>query len=107
LGVFGLLAYLTGDDAGKMMETYPGITEDIIEPHENLALFFFMGLMVTSAMSLVFLYITMIKKRGLLLNGLACILSLCLSIEHPCRNDRFYRWGHPTHGDQNKGYITS
>ena len=62
LGIFALLAYLTGDDAEKIMITYPGITEDIIEPHENVALFFFIGLMITSALSMVGLYIT--KTRG-------------------------------------------
>ena len=48
LGVFALVAYLTGDDAEKIMETYPGITHDVIEPHENIALFFFIGLMITA-----------------------------------------------------------
>jgi len=48
--------------AGKMMQTYPGITEDIIEPHENFALFFFIGLMVTSALAMVGLYIQ--KRRA-------------------------------------------
>ena len=65
LGVFGLIAYLTGDDAGKIMETYPGITKDIIETHENIALLFFIGLMVTSALSLVGLYITKTKVKFL------------------------------------------
>jgi len=62
LGVFALLAYLTGDDAGKMMETYPGITKDIVEPHENMALFFFIGLMVTTALSAIGLYMTKTKE---------------------------------------------
>lgn len=61
LGIFALLAYLTGDGAEEIIKTYPGITEDIIEPHENFALFFFIGLMVTSALSMVGLYMTKTK----------------------------------------------
>jgi len=81
LGVFALLAYLTGDDAGKMMQTYPGITEDIIEPHENFALFFFIGLMVTSALSMVGLYVTKTKMQFLKKFNLILLISaLLLSI---------------------------
>jgi len=58
IGIFALIAYLTGDEAGKIMQTYPGITKDILEPHENIALFFFSGLMIVSALSLIGLYIT-------------------------------------------------
>jgi uncharacterized membrane protein len=65
IGIFALPAYLTGDDAGKLLETYPGITKDIIEHHENVALFFFIGLMLTSALSATALYIT--KTRAKLL----------------------------------------
>jgi uncharacterized membrane protein len=63
LGIFGLLAYITGDDAGKIMQTYPGITEDIIEPHENVALFFFLGMMITSVLSFIGLYITKTRRN--------------------------------------------
>jgi len=62
LGLFALLAYLTGDDAEKIMETYPGITEDIIEPHENIALFFFIGLMITAGIALTGLYVSKTKE---------------------------------------------
>jgi len=65
LGVFALLAYLTGDDAGKIVQTYPGITEDVIEPHENMALFFFIGLMITSVLALTGLYMSKTKETVL------------------------------------------
>ncbi len=65
LGIFALLAYLTGDGAEKIMETYPGITEDIIEPHENIALFFFIGLMITAGIAMIGLYITKTKEKSL------------------------------------------
>jgi uncharacterized membrane protein len=63
LGILTLLAYLTGDSAAEIMKTYPGITEDIIEPHENIALFFFIGLMITTALSMAALYITKTKRH--------------------------------------------
>jgi uncharacterized membrane protein len=63
LGVFALLAYITGDGAEEIMKTYPGITEDIIEPHENLALIFFICLMITSAVAIAGLYYTKTKEN--------------------------------------------
>ena len=58
LGVFSLLAFSTGDGAEKIMETYPGITEEIIEPHENMALFFFLSLMIITGAASIILYLT-------------------------------------------------
>ena len=81
LGLFGLLAYLTGDDAGKIMETYPGITKDIIETHENVALLFFIGLMITSALSIVGLYVTKTREKLLgRFNLILLIAAILLSI---------------------------
>ncbi|MCX6246732.1 MAG: hypothetical protein NTW10_03270 [Bacteroidetes bacterium] len=81
LGIFGLLAYITGDGAGEIMKTYPGITDDVIEPHENMALFFFIGLMITSAFSILALYL--VKTRVHLLkrfNLYLLIAALLISI---------------------------
>jgi uncharacterized membrane protein len=63
LGIFALTAYLTGDGAEKIMETYPGITEETVEPHENIALFFFIGLMITTGIAMTGLYITKTKEN--------------------------------------------
>jgi uncharacterized membrane protein len=63
LGIFALLAYLTGDGAEEIMMSYPGITEKIIEPHETFAIIFFIGLMVTTALSMAGLYVTKTKKE--------------------------------------------
>ena len=79
LGVCGLLAYMTGDDAGEIMKTYPGITEDIIDPHENIALFFFIGLMVTSVLSIIGLYLAKTKKH-LLKRFSVCLLVIALLV---------------------------
>ena len=58
LGVFALLAYLTGDGAEEIMKTYPGISEAIIEPHENMALIFFIGLMITAVVAIAGIYLS-------------------------------------------------
>jgi hypothetical protein len=63
LGVFALFAYITGDGAAEMMKTYPGITEELIEPHENIALIFFIGLMITTGVSVIGLFITRTKEK--------------------------------------------
>lgn len=72
IGFFALPAYITGDDAGKLLETYPGITKDFIEYHENIALFFFIGLMFIAALSATALYIT--KTRANLLKQFSMYL---------------------------------
>jgi uncharacterized membrane protein len=72
LGICALLAYLTGDGSEKIMESYPGITEEVIEPHENIALFFFIGLMITSVIALTGLYLS--KTKEALLNKFTVIL---------------------------------
>jgi uncharacterized membrane protein len=81
IGVFAALAYSTGDGAEKIMETYPGIGEDIIEPHENMALIFFIGLMLTAGVAIIGLYTsktkeTLLKKFNIYL----LIASILLSI---------------------------
>ena len=78
LGIFALLAYLTGDGAEEIIKTYPGITEDIIEPHENFALYFFIGLMVTSALSMVGLYMTKTKVNLLARFNLVLLIGAIL-----------------------------
>jgi predicted membrane channel-forming protein YqfA (hemolysin III family) len=63
LGAFAILAYTTGDPAEKIMENYPGIGENIIEPHENVALFFFLGLMMIAGASIIGLYLSKTKEK--------------------------------------------
>ncbi len=65
LGICALLAYLTGDGAEEIMQTYPGITEEIIEPHETFSLLFFIGMMILAAIGMAGIYLAM-KKEELL-----------------------------------------
>jgi len=62
LGIFGLLAYLTGDSSEEVLLTYPGFTEEMIEPHENMAIFFFIGLMIMTAGAFAGLYLSKTKE---------------------------------------------
>ncbi len=81
LGIFALLAYLTGDGAEEIIKTYPGITEDIIENHEHMALYFFIGLMISSAAAMLGLYFTKIKKNLLKkLNLWLLIFAILMSV---------------------------
>jgi uncharacterized membrane protein len=72
LGVFALLAYLTGDGAEKIMQSYPGITEEVVEPHESIALYFFIGLIITSLIAIAGLY--MLKTKEALLKKFTILL---------------------------------
>ncbi|MGE5424711.1 MAG: hypothetical protein ACM3N9_05065 [Syntrophothermus sp.] len=55
-GIFGALAYFTGDGAEQILETRFGYAENIIEPHEIWALVFFIGLSVLSVLSAIRIY---------------------------------------------------
>jgi len=65
VGVGALLAYFTGDGSEEVMTTYPGITEQLIEPHEQVALWFLIGLLVLSAAALAGLYLSKPGKINL------------------------------------------
>ena len=81
VGVTSLLAYFTGDGAEEVIKTYPGITEDMIEPHEHFALVFFIGIMVISCLSVFGLYYST-KKESFLkkINLYTVILAVILCI---------------------------
>ncbi len=81
LGIFAILAYMTGDSAEDIMKTYPGITEDITEPHEHLAMAFFTGVMILSILAFAGLYRTktnepLLRKFNLYLLILAILVSV-------------------------------
>jgi len=42
VGLFSVLAYVTGDGAAETAKKTSGITESIIEPHEEWALYYFL-----------------------------------------------------------------
>jgi uncharacterized membrane protein len=56
-GIFGLIAYLTGDPAEELLEGKLGYAESVIEPHETWALIFFIGLMFMTILAGIRLYL--------------------------------------------------
>ena len=46
-GIAALVTYLTGDSAEEIVKLIPGITETIIEPHEEYALFYLISLLLS------------------------------------------------------------
>jgi len=77
VGITALLSYMTGDGAEEIIKTYPGITEDLIEPHEHFALAFFIGLMLLSCLSL-FSVIYTAKKEALVKRSNQAIVILAV-----------------------------
>lgn len=45
-GLFAIPVYFTGDSSEQIVKTVPGITESLIEPHEETALYFFIGICI-------------------------------------------------------------
>ena len=55
-GVLSVLAILTGDGAGEIVKTYPGISADTVEYHETWGYVFFYCLLAVSALSALALW---------------------------------------------------
>jgi phosphoglycerol transferase MdoB-like AlkP superfamily enzyme len=51
-GLFAIPVYFTGDGSERIIKTVPGITESLIEPHEETALYFFIGISIIAAISI-------------------------------------------------------
>ena len=52
LGVFAILCVLTGDGAGEIVKTYPGVSNDQIESHETFGYIVFYGILAINAIVL-------------------------------------------------------
>jgi len=79
IGLLAILPILTGDGAGEILETYPGISKDAIENHETWAYIFFYGLMLNGVLSLTALWFSrkkpeLVKKLGLATLVIALVL---------------------------------
>lgn len=57
------IAYLTGEEAEETVENIPGVAENIIEQHEDFALYALISLIVLGIASLVSLIVTYNKSR--------------------------------------------
>lgn len=83
-GISALVVYLTGSSAEGYVKSVPGITEEIIEPHELIALYYMISLMVIAVISLAGLFLSQASAKVLhrfvlivlLLNILASYLAV-------------------------------
>ena len=57
-GFAALAAYLTGDSAEEIVKAIPGITEAVVEPHEELALYYLLSLLLIGAIALAGLFLS-------------------------------------------------
>jgi len=81
IGLLSVLAIVTGDGAGEIVKTYPGISNDAIEYHETWGYIFFYGLMAVGTGSLAALWFS--RKNTILLkkiNIAVLILSVILLV---------------------------
>jgi len=65
IGLLSVLAVFTGDGAGEIVKTYPGISNDAIEYHETWGYIFFYGLVAVGVGSLAALWFS--RKNAILL----------------------------------------
>lgn len=71
------VAYLTGEGAAEAVEDVLGVNENIIEQHEDFALFALVGLIVLGVASLVALYVTY-KKTAF--TKMAAVVTLFIAL---------------------------
>jgi uncharacterized membrane protein len=57
-GVSALITYMTGDSAEEIVKTIPGITESLIDPHESMAMFYMISLLLIGAVALAGLFLS-------------------------------------------------
>ena len=65
VAILAVFPILTGDGAGEIVKTLPGISNDTIEYHETWGYAFFYGLLVTGILGILGLWFAD-KKAGLL-----------------------------------------
>lgn len=71
------IAYLTGEGAEETVENIPGVSELVMEQHEEFAMFALISLLILGVAALVSLYVTY-KKSPLLKSS--SLITLVLSI---------------------------
>ena len=65
IGLLSMLAVFTGDGAGEIIQTYPGISHDSIENHENWGYIFFYGLLAIAMIAISALWFS--RKKQILM----------------------------------------
>ena len=67
-----VIVYFTGEGAEQIVKTIPGITEELVEPHEQTALFFFIGLAIIGTLAIAGLILA--KRSQTLFNKIVFIV---------------------------------
>ncbi|WP_456429017.1 hypothetical protein [Rhodocaloribacter sp.] len=62
-GLVAIVVYLTGEGAEELVEHGPGVSESLIEAHEDAALFAFIAALVLGAASLAALFVRDLQQR--------------------------------------------
>jgi uncharacterized membrane protein len=81
IGLLSVLSIVTGDGAGEIIQTYPGISSDAVEYHESWGYGFFYGLCGLGVLSIASLWFSR-RNQDLLkkLNIATLVLALLLTI---------------------------
>ncbi|HNY03662.1 MAG TPA: hypothetical protein PKG48_13780, partial [Bacteroidales bacterium] len=74
IAVLAVMPILTGDGAGEIVKTYPGISNDVIELHETWGYIFFYGLLVNGILGLVALWLARKNKGFPIQLGMICLI---------------------------------
>lgn len=72
-----VIAFLTGEGAEEAVEDIPGVATNMIEQHEDFALFALVGLIAVGVVSMVGLYVTIRKSS---LDNTISILALVVAL---------------------------
>ncbi len=71
-GLTAIPVFFTGDISAQIVHTIPGITESLTEPHEEMALYFFIGISIIGALAIAGLIFG--KKSKIFLHRITFIL---------------------------------
>jgi uncharacterized membrane protein len=77
VGLLSVLAVTTGDGAGEILLTYPGISKDAIENHETWGYIFFYALMLNGVLAIATLWFSR-KNHSLVKHFRMAILIIAL-----------------------------
>jgi uncharacterized membrane protein len=80
IGILSLVPILTGDGAGEILKTYPGIDNEAIENHETWGYIFFYGMMLNGVLAITALWFSgkkpdLLKKIAIATLIIALVLS--------------------------------
>ena len=81
VGVLAVLPILTGDGAGEIIKTYPGINNDLIENHETFGYILFYGILTNGVLAIAALWFSR-KNSGIMkkINTATLVIAILLLV---------------------------